>query len=247
MYKQSLIFSTTILLVLLVSCKTVEPPLPPAEPLTKPELHLVTKLGGKVTPENNITIGKVLIDRRTKEVSFPATINMYTGDLEVLIATPVGRLHESLLATDVDPFKLQLALILFGAQNGPLYKGGEIPQGDAFAVDVQVEGGERTPIENWVFNNVLKKPMKRKGWIFVGSNFAHGNICLAREEGNIVLLWNKGNTVFDNPTDSGRQDDYFTVYAEKMPYVNWDDENLKKEDYEKKVTVFLSPAKEEKK
>lgn len=197
-------------------------------PLSPAEKRILEKLGGKLLPDQNIKIGDITIHRKEKEISFPGNVNMTSGDLEVLIAMPHGRIHESLLVSDIDPMKLQIALLLIGAENGSRDGGEKIPQGTILNIDVQPKGGKRVPVENWLFNKRTSKGMETYGWVFVGSSFTHDMLCLAKEEGNIVNVWSFGNTVLDNPASTGNEDDFIIVNSDTVP------------KYGTQATVYLS-------
>ena len=186
-------------------------------PLSEPEKRILDKLGGELLPDQNIKIGDIIIHRRELEISFPGILNMAEGDLEVLIAMPHGRVHESLLVSDVDPLKLQLALILVGAENGSRDGGEKNSQGTILNIDVQPKDGKRVPVEDWLFNKKTSKGMDRFGWVFIGSSFTHDMRCLAKEEGNIVNVWSFGNTILDNPSPTGDDDDFIVVNPETAP------------------------------
>ncbi|HBC88642.1 MAG TPA: hypothetical protein DCZ94_16970 [Lentisphaeria bacterium] len=225
--KKSFLFSSLLVVLLTSSCSNVTPDaasnqvLPVKEnakedkdappPLNEAEKGVLQKLGGELLPDQNIKIGDITILRREKEISFPGTVNMTSGDLEVLISMPHGRVHESLLGSKVDPMKLQIALLLLGAENGTRTGGEKIKQGTVFNIDVKPEGGKRIPVENWLSNKQTSKPMDRLGWVFVGSSFSHDMLCLAKEEGNIVNIWSFGNTILDNPASTGENDDFIVV------------------------------------
>lgn len=186
-------------------------------PLSEAEKGILDKIGGELLPDQNIKIGDITIHRRELEISFPGMVNMTDGDLEVLIAMPHGRVHESLLVSETDPLKLQLALLLIGAENGGRTGGGKIPQGTIFNIDVQAKDGERVPVEDWLFNKRTSSGMDRLGWVFIGSSFTHDMRCLAKEEGNIVNVWSFGNTILDNPAPTGNDDDFIVVNPETVP------------------------------
>lgn len=195
-------------------------------PLSQEELKVLKIMGGRVLDDGNIGFGKVTIDRSSNEVFFPGKVNVTEGDLEVLICTPSGRAHESLLVSDIDPYKLQLALLLAGAANGtrnaPEEKDGAKPavvQGSIIDIFIKPEKLERFPIEQWLMNKKTKREKKQEGWVFVGSSFTADKQCLATEEGNIVNLWSFGNTILDNPSTTGDTDDIFVSYTKRMfPY-----------------------------
>ena len=57
----------------------------------------------------------------------------------------------------------------------------------------------------------------RSGWVFVGSSFTSDKTCLATKEGNVVNTWSFGNTILDNPSDTGDRDDYFEANTKMIP------------------------------
>jgi hypothetical protein len=194
--------------------KDLENSLPP---LSAAEKRILEKLGGELLPDQNIKIGDMTIHRKEMEISFPGNVNMTAGELEVLIAMPHGRVHESLLVSEVDPLKLQIALLLIGAENGSRDGGEKITQGTILNIDVKPDDGKRVSVEDWLFNKRTSKCMDRIGWVFIGSSFTHDMRCLAKAEGNIVNIWSFGNTILDNPASTGNEDDFIAVNSKTMP------------------------------
>jgi len=205
--KNCFVLLSISLLLFLTSCNTTEikkeKPLPP---LNEMEKKVIEKLGGKILPNKNIQLGKITIHRREKELSFPAKMCITDGGeygIEVLISLPHGRTHEALLITEADPTVLQLALYLIGAENGArISLPGIVQQGSLLGIDVKPEKGERIPVENWLFDMETEEMPKEGQWVFVGSSFYQGK-CLAKEEGNIVNVLARGNTILENADESG--------------------------------------------
>ena len=209
-------------------------------PLSESELKILQIMGGRVLPDGNLAIGKVVINRKNNQISFPGSVNLTEGDLEVLICTPAGRTHESLLVSDIDPYHLQLALLLIGAENGirkapvngenkPDNKDSGIAQGTLVDIFVKTDKGKEVPVEHWLENKRKSAEKGQEGWVFVGSSFASGKNkkCLATEEGNIVNIWSFGNTILDNPAENGDEDNYLVSLTKNMP------------PYETPVTIIM--------
>ena len=57
-------------------------------------------------------IGDVTFDKKTREIRFPALVNMREGFLEFLVVHEHGAVHESLFRTHVSPTHINLALTL---------------------------------------------------------------------------------------------------------------------------------------
>ena len=56
----------------------------------------------------------IRIDKEKKTVTFPAEINMQSGMVEYLMVTDKGKTHESLLSTKIEPYDIQVAMLLLG-------------------------------------------------------------------------------------------------------------------------------------
>lgn len=177
------------------------------------EITALQKMGGKVTPQGDIELGGIVLNPKTKEISFQATTQITSGILEVLIATPKGRGHEAVINADIDPFHLQMLCYLSGMQNGTRKGKG---QGALYRIEVEPKDGGKRPIEEWICVVGKKVHEPIRDWVFVGSTFQNGE-CLASREGNIVLLWSYGQSIFDNPQTDGDVDDNFEVFAENIP------------------------------
>lgn len=169
-------------------------------------------------PNGDVRLGLVTVHRRARTLSFPAVVNQDRDVLEVLIATPDGRLHESLLRTEAEPLHVQTCLILLGLHNGPRLPDAEGRQGDIVDLDIEWRNaaGEpiREPVEEWVLDQRSGKPMKRAGWVFVGSSVVDG-LFLANAEGNLVLTYSVGDTILDIPTPAGEDDTNFIANENK--------------------------------
>jgi hypothetical protein len=225
-FKKGISCLAAIIIGLLSSCAVIKEE--PLLPLLENELKILKFMGGEVLPDGNLAIGKIKIHRRSNQISFPGKVNITDGDLEVLISTPTGRAHESLLVTDIDPYKLQLALLLIGAENGMRNtpdpdkntqdkQNTGLARGTLIDIFVKPENGEEVPVEHWLENKQKSAEKKQDGWVFVGSSFSSNKKCLATEEGNIVNIWTFGNTILDNPSDTGDTDDFFVSYTKNMP------------------------------
>lgn len=175
-----------------------------AAPAAVPVQHLE---GGAVL------VGGITVDPRTRSISFPATLNLAQGVLEVIIATPEGRLHEALLKADISPLRLQALLYTLNLSNGPRQRDTTGRMGDLVDIDLEYTGADgkavREPVESWIRDTRTGAPMKRLGWVFTGSAMRDG-VFLAEEEGNICINYSVGSAIFDSP-DSQSLDDTIHV------------------------------------
>ncbi len=129
-------------------------------------------------------IGTIALDLNARRVRVPGRINMTRGIIEYLaVMDGRGKLHESVLALDVQPSLLQLALILLGLEPGELAPGDPVARkpptlvkpGDPVVlwVEWELEGkAARVPADTLVFNRETQKPLEGNTWNFTGSFFA---------------------------------------------------------------------------
>ena len=208
---------------MLTSCSTTKVEQKPLPSLSEKELSLLKLMGGKVISNEKISIGKVIVDRRSKEILFPAVVSLTEGAIEVLISTPRGRAYESLLVADINPYNLQLAMHLSGADNGGRFNWDSskdkkaIAQGDLFKIFVNTKDGKKLPVTDWLKISGVPKNFDSNVWVFVGSSFNSRKECMAAKDGNIVTTWSFGNTILDNPNPTGNTDDCFNVIKDNVP------------------------------
>jgi len=154
------------------------------------------------------------VDPENRSVSFPATMNLAEGVLEVIIATPRGRLHEALLKADVSPMALQALLYTLDLNNGPRRQDSTARRGDLVDIDLEFTAADgmtvREPVESFIRDTRTGKPKVRTGWVFVGSTMRDG-VFLAEEEGNLCINYSVGATLFDNPDDDATDDTVHVV------------------------------------
>ena len=169
-------------------------------------------------PNGDVRLGSVTVHRKQREVSFPAVVNMDTGQIDVLVSTPVGRLYEALLRTDVHPLHFQTMLYLLGLKNGPRFSDEEGRQGDLVDIDLEWQRDDgttvREPVERWLCDERTSAVMTRCGWVFVGSSIEDG-VFLAAIEGNLVVTFSAGESVLDIPDKGGNKAWTFYVNGEK--------------------------------
>ena len=108
---------------------------------------LPERIGARRDRAGNILLGSALIRKSDRTISFPGRINIREGVIEVLVSTSRGRMHESLIVTDLDPFQLQMALILAG------YGNGDRKTGASFHIEVVWGKSVRTPVDEWLYDN----------------------------------------------------------------------------------------------
>jgi hypothetical protein len=167
-------------------------------------------------------IGSTVLDRNTNEIYLSGEVNMSQGMIEYLACARWGKLHESLLVLDVEPYHLQVALLLMGLEpRGNLqYQGdSQTPQGDSLEIWIEWENKEkllRYRAEDLVFNIARQKPMRHTPWIFTGSRIAQGTF-MADVEGSLIATYHDPYAILDHPLPTGADDTLYRVNEKLVP------------------------------
>ncbi|MBQ6473989.1 MAG: hypothetical protein IJJ33_18515 [Victivallales bacterium] len=182
-------------------------------------------------PNGDLQVAGITVRRQAKELAFAGAFKLEAGALEVIIAHPHGRVHETLLTTEVKALQIQTMLYLLGAQNGVRLPGGKQPQGTLVDIFVEWKDQEgklqRRPVEEWILDRRTNQPMKPVGWTFVGSTIKNG-VFLADSEGNVALNYSVGETILDLPDPQSQDDDELHTVNTAQPQP-------------KDVTIVLKP------
>ena len=157
-------------------------------------------------------VGGVLLDKSKKQISFPVLINMHEGLLEYILVTGKGKTHESLLVTRTEPYHIHVAMLLLGAKGAA---GKDVPEdprkkipGDPISMKLSWKKDGKTllaPVEQFVRNRHLNKPMKTGPFIYNGSIISEG-MFIAHRDGNLFSLITAPAALANNPR-MGRHDD----------------------------------------
>lgn len=182
-------------------------------------------------------IGQLRLEQEARRIVFPAEVNMTNGLLEYLLVSKDGPRHESLLATDVSPSDLHLAMLLLGAKGDAKLPAGQgnppaqinreylqhAPQltGERISLSVRwkdKEGKENTaPAEDWLTQLNLKKAPPRGPWTYTGSSFGSSGKFMAQLEGLFVALVTNPAALINNPRPGHDDDQLWTVNEKAVP------------------------------
>jgi hypothetical protein len=169
-------------------------------------------------------IGEVRFNQNTKEIIFSGTINMDKGVIEYALVHSAGKVHESLLRTDVEPYHVHLAALLL-ATNAPGSKSDfHLPReltGDPVSVQIDWTSGheERSfRVEDLIFNTQTSSAMSRGEWIYNGSRVVDGAF-IAQREGSIISVISDPDALINNPRPGRENDEIWQVNSEKTPPV----------------------------
>jgi hypothetical protein len=167
-----------------------------------------------------VRLGGITVEPRTRSVSFAATLNDRLIDviLEVIIATPRGRLHEALLCADISPLTLQSCLYLLKLNNGPRLTDSTGRRGDLLDIDLEYTAADgkavREPVESWIRDMRAGKTLQRSGWVFTGSSMREG-VFLAEAEGNLCINFSVGSTILDSPDPQAVDDTIHVIESSR--------------------------------
>ena len=197
--------------------------------------------------ENRYRIGDVTLDKKTREIRFPAVLNMKEGILEFLIVHEHGAVHESLFRTHVSPTHINVALTLLhykaskefyripkenGVPSGKYYEVSEETKLAArLAIHVEFEkDGEtkRLPVNDWVRHETSAQAMPPSHWVYGGSDFYKGNF-IPEGSGEIAAIFITDTALINFPGKDNINDEVWTVMTERVPAL------------QSKVTLVLAP------
>lgn len=192
-------------------------------------------------------IGKVTFDQESREIRFPTKVNMNEGLLEYLIVHENGKIHESLLVTDISATHLNLALTLLRyTASRELYglpneTGGitdtypvvpeEIKAGSRIAIDVEWQDHGKTrriPVNEWIQHSVKTTSMPAGPWVYGGSEIYDGQF-VPDSTGDIAAIFVAQSSMINYPGDDNRDDTVWLPFPKRVPEVGTE------------VTVIIAP------
>lgn len=209
----------------------VEPTsLPAPDQEVAPVTPTVEKLG-----DNRYRIGKILLDQNTREIRVPAKVNMQEGLLEFLLVHENGKIHESLLLTDISPTHLNLAFTLLRyPPSRELYalpndQGGEsndypevpveVKTGARLRIEVEWQDGKslrRLPVNEWIQHVVKTSAMPAGPWVYGGSDFHDGKYA-PELSGDLIAIFLSAAAIVNYPGADNRDDSVWAPYPKRVP------------------------------
>jgi hypothetical protein len=204
-----------LLPTMLYGADVQSPPAPPPPPgiMKAPVLKMVSP--------GIFEIGKCRINKKENRVDFPATVNMTEGALEYLIVGAAGKLHESFLSTEVEPYALQVALLLAGMEGStnPLAAQGEsrVPEGDPISLTISISDNDAIksyPAEHFILNGQEK--IVTIPWVFTGSIIIDG-VFGAQVDKSIVAVYHDPIALIDHQLPQGDNDEMWFVDKASAP------------------------------
>jgi len=182
-------------------------------------------------------VGTVVLDAPKRTVRCLGHVNMdREGPIELLACLPRGKTHESVFTLDVEPFDVQIALLLLGLKDGrnPAIRYSERnpdrekPPGDK--VSLSVEWREKPPVkgtpaavrrvraEQFLFNVQTEEALEKAEWVFLGSRLV-GDQFGADLDGTIVTTYHDPLSILELCLPTANDDIYYFVNDKLCPPV----------------------------
>lgn len=214
-------------------------PVAPAEPAVK-ELDA-----------DRLQVGEVIFNRKTREIRFPAAVNMSGGELlEFALVHTNGKVHESLLVTDVPATQINVAFKLlrypasaefYGIVNKDGTMSNEFPKvADDVKADARVnigleweeEGKTRTAkLNDWISHGTTGEQMPAADlWVYGGSGIERGKF-LADTTGDYIAIFLSNAALINFSGKDNNSDEVWLPFPKRVPPLGT------------KVTVIITPQK----
>lgn len=168
--------------------------------------------------EQQYRIGKVILDKKARTVSFPVKVNMRLGVVEYALVTENGKSHESIFTTTASPSHVHLACVLLGMKQAS-YK--DWPKDHT---EITSDRGVEI-IVTWPTNgpdkvltlasciSLVDPNLQHEGgsevaagtWFYNGSSFRNGTFA-ANNEGSMISIIADGEALL-NGLRVGREND----------------------------------------
>lgn len=225
----------------------------PVEPRTLPapdQPVAEVKPAVKKLDGDRLQIGEVIFNAKTREIRFPAAVNMAGEELlEFAIVHVNGKVHEALLITEISATDLNIAFKLLryqpSAEFYPLMekdgsysdKFPEVPAAvkDAARIDIAVEWkeGDKTrtaKLHEWISHASTGKPMAADPWVYGGSGIHEGKF-MAETSGDLAAIFLSNSALINFSGKDNNSDEVWLPFPKRVPPEGT------------KVTVIIAPFK----
>jgi len=181
-------------------------------------------------------LGDVRIDKQQRTVSFPAVMNLSQGPMEYLVVSSWGKVHESILRTETEPYRIHVAMLLLGARGMGTDENETLVEPQPFVShpsSMRIPGDNVTLEIKWsskgkvtqkkahelIFNGKSKSVLRKGDWVYNGS-LLEGHSFLAQREGSIVSLVTDPEALINNAGLGHDDDTIWTPNPRSLPPVN---------------------------
>ncbi len=179
--------------------------------------------------DNRLRIGLATLDRKTRTVRFPATVNMTQGPVEYAVVMESGKRHEAVFVTRTSARDIHLAMLLLNAKPGlpvPAADGSlTIPSGATVRATVEWETNgppKSHPLPALIAlahaepGQPTGRTLPDRPWLYQGSGFDAGGF-QAQREGSLISLIGDATALVANPGMDRANDDIHVPNATLLP------------------------------
>lgn len=223
----------------------------PVEPRTLPapdQPVAEVKPAVKKLDGDRFQVGDVIFNSKTREIRFPAAVNMAGEELlEFAIVHVNGKVHEALLVTEISATDLNIAFKLLryqaSAEFYPLKEAdgsysNEFPEvaeevKKAARIDLAVEWKEgdkdrKAKLHEWISHASTGKPMAADPWVYGGSGVYEGKF-MAESSGDIAAIFLSNTALINFSGKDNNSDEVWLPFPKRVPAEGT------------KVTVVIAP------
>ena len=180
---------------------------PPASGLV-PKRELSGEFRVKELGADRVQIGKVIIDRSQRSISFPATVEVRDQNLEYLLVHETGKVHESLLSTPVPARDVHLAVILLAAN-------GKSPKVE---ISWRKNGPDAVkPLTSLITQKEGAPKLGPGAWEYLGSSFDSRGFIAQREGSFIALIQDPAALIVHRLASGLGRDDVYLPNTKHLP------------------------------
>lgn len=172
---------------------------------------------GITEDQEKVRIGIVELDRRTRTVSIPATVNMLEGAVEYFLVNENGKRHEAIFSTRAKPEDIHIACLLAG------WKPGEKPVEIDVRVTWETNGPPRSHSAVELVGIAAGHPEARDGrtiddgpWHYTGSRIDAAGFAASRE-GSVIALITDASALVGNPRPDRNDDSLHAPNRAMLP------------------------------
>jgi hypothetical protein len=141
---------------------------------------------------DHLELGGIVCDKAQGRFTIPARVEYpdpgdgrHPGEVELLLCSEAGRLHETLFVTDARPLHLELLLHLSGHAKGA--------NGARFRIDVITAEGARIPVDSLVRASDGEPLPSPLSWEFSGSDF--NDLYPPDLSGDFAIFWHAHDSI----------------------------------------------------
>jgi hypothetical protein len=171
----------------------------------QPEALLTNRPAAAASGGGPLQIGLVTVYPKQRLLSIPAAVNMVEGPIEYLVVNEMGKLHESIFKTPVDPAHFHAAALLL---NGP----SNFPPVEINAI----WEGKTNSAPSLIRNTEKDAPLRGNWWPYLGSKIVEG-VFIAHRDGSIVAVRSDPEALIESPDPARENDEIWRPMTGKLP------------------------------